>query len=107
MRRVLFLALLLCCALPASATAAGKPFGALDCKAAEGVRFCQGKVDTFDGHVVDVNVTLPSSGDGGFPLIMLAHGWGGAKYPLTADPSHVSNSSKPWADRGYAVLSIT
>ena len=108
MRRLLPLALLLVsCALPATASAAAKPFGALDCPETDGARFCQGKVDTWDGHMVDVNVTLPASGDGPFPLIMLAHGWGGAKYPLTANPSHVSNSSKPWADRGYAVLSIT
>lgn len=109
MRRLLLLALLLGWALPATASAAAKPFGSLDCPEAEGVRFCQGKVDTFDGKVVSVNVTLPATGDGPFPLVMLAHGWGGSKFPLVASSggSHVSNSSKPWADRGYAVLSIT
>jgi hypothetical protein len=105
MRRCLSLALLLCCALPATASAANKPFGALDCPETEGVRFCQGKVDTWDEHMVDVNVTLPATGDGPFPLIMLAHGWGGAKFPLAG--GSISSSSKPWAERGYAVLSIT
>ncbi|HEV2785505.1 MAG TPA: hypothetical protein VGV67_03890, partial [Solirubrobacteraceae bacterium] len=81
MRRVaLPLALLVCCALPSTASAAAKPFGALDCPDSEGVRFCSGKVDTWDEHVVSVNVTLPATGDGPFPLIMLAHGWGGSKY---------------------------
>src|SRR5688500_974309 len=104
MKRLLFLAVLLCCALPATASAAAKPFGALECPEKEGVRFCSGIADTFDGHMVDTNVTLPASGDGPFPLIILSHGWGGAKMGLTG---HVSNASKPWADRGYAVLSIT
>jgi hypothetical protein len=109
MSRLLSFALLLCCALPATAFGANKPFGTLDCPESEGVRFCQGKVDTWDDHMVDVNVTLPATGDGPFPLIMLAHGWGGAKFPLVqaSGESHVSNSSKPWADGGYAVLSIT
>ncbi|HEX8085530.1 MAG TPA: CocE/NonD family hydrolase [Solirubrobacteraceae bacterium] len=104
MKRLLSLALLLCCALPATASAAAKPFGSLECKPEEGVRFCSGIVDTFDGHMVDTNVTLPASGDGPFPLMILSHGWGGSKMGLTGNPS---NSSKPWADRGYAVLSIT
>ncbi len=104
MRRLLSLALLVCCALPASASAAAKPFGSLDCPEKEGVRFCSGKVDTWDKHLVDTNVTLPASGDGPFPLIILSHGWGGRKYGLTGN---VSSASKPWADRGYAVLSIT
>src|SRR3712207_2991915 len=104
-RRVaLPLALLVSCALPATASAAAKPFGTLDCPETEGVRFCSGKVDTFDGHVVDTNVTLPATGDGPFPLMILSHGWGGLKMGLTG---HVSAASKPWADRGYAVLSIT
>ena len=104
MKRVLSLALLLCCLLPASATAAAKPFESLECAEQEDVRFCSGKIDTWDGHLVDTNVTLPASGDGPFPLIILSHGWGGTKYGLTGNPS---SASKPWADRGYAVLSIT
>ncbi|HEX8123105.1 MAG TPA: prolyl oligopeptidase family serine peptidase [Solirubrobacteraceae bacterium] len=108
MRRALSLAVLLCCALPASATAAApKPFGSLACSDQEGVRLCSGLVDTWDAHMVDVNVTLPASGDGPFPLMILSHGWGGRKFPLKAGSPNVSNSSKPWADRGYAVLSIT
>ncbi|MDQ3742334.1 MAG: acetylxylan esterase, partial [Actinomycetota bacterium] len=104
MVRPLLLALLVLAALPAAASAAAKPFGTLDCPEQEGVRFCSGKVDTFDGHVVDANVTLPATGDGPFPLMILSHGWGGRKMGLTG---HVSSASKPWADRGYAVLSIT
>ena len=105
MKRLLFLALLaLAAATPSAASAAAKPFGSLDCPETEGVRFCSGKVDTWDKHVVDTNVTLPATGDGPFPLIILSHGWGGRKMGLTGNPS---SASKPWADRGYAVLSIT
>ncbi|HEX2085088.1 MAG TPA: CocE/NonD family hydrolase [Solirubrobacteraceae bacterium] len=104
MTRVLTLALLVCCTLPATASAAAKPFGTLECPEQQEVRFCSGKIDTFDGHVVDTNVTLPKTGDGPFPLMILSHGWGGRKMGLTG---HVSSASKPWADRGYAVLSIT
>jgi X-Pro dipeptidyl-peptidase-like protein len=107
MRRLLSLAILVACALPATAIAAPKPFGSLDCADQEGVRLCSGGVDTWDAHLVDVNVTLPATGDGPFPLMVLSHGWGGKKFPLKAESPNVSNSSKPWADRGYAVLSIT
>ena len=109
MKRPLLLALLLACILPAAAHAAPRPFGSLDCPGQEGVRQCSGKIDTWDGHVVDVNVTLPAAGDGPFPLMILSHGWGGSKFPLVpaSGTPNVWNSSKPWAERGYATLSIT
>ena len=56
---------------------------------------------SFDGVPLDVNVTLPAAaqGDGPFPLVVQLHGWGGSKGGVSA--------SKPWADRGYAVLNYT
>ena len=109
MKRLLLGVLACAAALPSAAQAATpKPFGALDCPVQEGVRFCEGRVATFDGVPLDVNVTLPAGGEGGFPLVILSHGWGGAKMPLAeADRANVSGSSLPWAQRGYAVLSIT
>ena len=104
MKRGLLTCLLVLAVVPSTAVAAAKPFGSLECPEKEGVRFCSGLVDTWDGHMVDTNVTLPATGDGPFPLIILSHGWGGSKMGLTG---HVSQASKPWADRGYAVLSIT
>jgi predicted acyl esterase len=85
------------------------PFGSLVCTPQEGVRFCSGRVPTFDRVPLDVNVTLPAQGDGNFPLVILSHGWGGSKYPLvdTGDRDNLQGSSLPWAQRGYAVLSIT
>src|SRR3712207_9293622 len=84
--RVIVLAVLLAlaaAAAPAHAQTEPKPFGTLECTAQEGVRLCSGRVPTFDGVPIDLNVTLPgTSGGANFPLIMLAHGWGGRKYPL-------------------------
>jgi hypothetical protein len=88
---------------PAAGEAAVKPFGKLDCTPQEGVRFCPGSVDkrikTFDGVPLDVNVTLPATGNGPFPLVIQLHGWGGSKSGLPA--------SKPWAEKGYAVINYS
>jgi hypothetical protein len=96
-------ALTLALAFAAPASADVQPFGTLSCVPRDGVRFCEGstatRVKTWDGVPLDVNVTLPASGDTNLPLAVLLHGWGGSK-PGFAD-------SKPWAERGYAVLAYT
>ena len=90
-------------ALAAAARAQVKPFGVLDCVPQDGVRFCAGSVATrvpsFDGVPLDVNVTLPATGDTRLPLVIQLHGWGGQKSGIEA--------SKPWAAAGYAVLNYT
>jgi predicted esterase len=48
------------------------------------VRFCptetlSQRVASFDGVPLDVDVTLPASGTGPFPTIVMLHGWGGSK----------------------------
>ena len=79
------------------------PFGKLECVPRESVRFCEGstasRVKTFDGVPLDVNVTLPASAGSSLPLAVLLHGWGGGKVGF--------GDSKPWAERGYAVLTYT
>jgi X-Pro dipeptidyl-peptidase-like protein len=88
---------------PTAGEAAVKPFGKIDCTPQEGVRFCPGSIDkrikTFDTVPLDVNVTLPATGNGPFPLVIQLHGWGGSKSGLGA--------SKPWALKGYAVLNYS
>jgi len=71
-----------------------------------GVRYCTGAprstTKTFDGTPIDVNVAFPpdpGAGDGNYPLIMMFHGYGGSKIPLSG--------MQPWLDRGYAVFSMT
>jgi fermentation-respiration switch protein FrsA (DUF1100 family) len=98
-------------AIAPAATAATSPFGR-DCAATDyGVRFCPGTVDTrvasFDGVPIDVDVTLPASGDGPFPTLVMMHGWGGNKGNFeTTDPTGGRGKySNVWfAKRGYAVV---
>ena len=74
----------------------------------DGVRFCgssspRSTTKTFDGVPLDVNVAFPpapaASTDGGYPLVMLFHGYGGGKIGLS--------SMQRWLDRGYATFSMT
>jgi predicted acyl esterase len=93
------------------------PFGHA-CKAQEGVRFCatQGlaqRVPSFDGVPLDVDVTLPASGDGPFPAVVMMHGWGGNKteFESTA-PAGNGNETYDYnnvyyAQHGYAVLNYS
>jgi hypothetical protein len=93
---------------PAVARADVKPFDKLTCAPRDDVRFCPGnvsppatdlRVKTFDGVPLDADVALPASGDSNLPLVVLLHGWGGGKVGY--------DQMKPWAERGYAVLSYT
>jgi fermentation-respiration switch protein FrsA (DUF1100 family) len=92
------------------ASAATTPFGRA-CTAQAEVRFCAGstatRVPSFDGVPIDVDVTLPPTGDGPFPTIVMMHGWGGSKTSFeTTDPTGGADRySNVWfAKRGYAVV---
>jgi pimeloyl-ACP methyl ester carboxylesterase len=105
-------------ALPASAAAAPpKPFGH-SCAAQNGTLFCPTandaeRVPSFDGVPIDVDVTLPPSGDGPFPAIVLMHGWGGNKGSFQTDSPegngggnyHYNNVY--FAQRRYAVITAS
>lgn len=85
----------------------------------DGVRFCQGSTvppgapaeKSFDGTIIDANVTLPpapaSGPDGGFPLIIVSHGYGGSKKDLTNPEDKWFPSADELARKGYAVLNAT
>lgn len=105
-------------AIPASARAAApvSAFGKIPCAAhADGTRFCQGSIATripsFDGVPIDVNVSLPKhtagKRDGGYPLVMLLHGYGGKKQGFDEPPSPWISTAHQFAKRGYAVVSPT
>jgi len=83
-------------ALPAVARAAD-PLGLPCADQGDGIRLCQGKVKTFDGVPLDANLALPAGS--GLPLVVLSHGWGGAKLAYA--------DMRPWAQRGYAVLAFS
>ncbi len=106
---------------PASATAAkrgeDKPFGHA-CTAENGVRFCPTgslaeRVPSFDGVPLDADVTLPATGTGPFPVIVMLHGWSGSKTSFEATtPEGDGNETFDYnnvyyAQHGYAVLNYS
>jgi pimeloyl-ACP methyl ester carboxylesterase len=114
-------ALAACAALliPATASAAPpNPFGHA-CTPENGVLFCPAatlddRVPSWDGVPIDVDVTLPESGDGPFPTIVMVHGLGGSKTAFESSDEngegalqrfHYNNNF--YAKRGYAVLNIS
>jgi fermentation-respiration switch protein FrsA (DUF1100 family) len=93
------------------------PFGHA-CKAQDGVRFCpteglEQRVPTFDGVPLDVDVTLPPSGEGPFPTIVMLHGWGGNKTAFeSSSPAGDGNvtfdyNNLYYAQHGYAVVNYS
>jgi fermentation-respiration switch protein FrsA (DUF1100 family) len=104
-------------AVPVANAAELKPYGHA-CTAKNGVRFCPttgdlDRVPSWDGVPLDVDVTLPPSGDGPFPTIVMLHGFGGDKTDFESDtPESTSSNTYHWnntwfAQRGYAVLNTT
>jgi fermentation-respiration switch protein FrsA (DUF1100 family) len=101
----------------ASAQAEPAPFGH-PCKAQNGVRFCPTeslaqRVHTFDGVPLDVDVTLPPTGTGPFPTIVMLHGWGGNKTAFeSSSPEGDGNETFDYnnvyyAQHGYAVVNYS
>jgi predicted acyl esterase len=110
MRKLLALIPVLALAVPAAAQAAD-PFGH-PCTAQNGVRFCPTandaqRVPSWDGVPLDVDVTLPPTGDGPFPTIVMMHGWGGSKtnFETTSPAGRYNNVF--FAQRGYAVVTYS
>jgi predicted acyl esterase len=105
-------------AFTGSASAAPpKPFGH-SCTAQNGARFCPTvdsahRVPTFDGVPLDADVTLPPTGSGPFPTIVMMHGWGGSKNDFeSSSPAGNNNTTRDYnsnffAKQGYAVLNYT
>jgi pimeloyl-ACP methyl ester carboxylesterase len=102
---------------PALATAAPAPFGH-PCKAQNGVLFCptesnSQRVPSFDGVPLDVDVTLPPTGGGPFPTIVMMHGWGGSKSDFeSSTPEGNGNTTFDYnnvyyAQHGFAVLNYS
>ena len=58
---------------------------------------------------LDVDVTLPPSGDGPFPTIVMLHGYGGSKTDYETEQSSTTYhwNAEYFAKRGYAVVSPT
>jgi len=124
-RSVVVAGVLLVLAGPAPARAAEPTPLGLPCAAQDGVRFCPGnsttqRVPSFDGVLLDVDVTLPATGDGPWPTIVLHNGLGGHKRQLEPTAPSPGNGRGPkvfpntdaynnvfYAKRGYAVLAVS
>jgi pimeloyl-ACP methyl ester carboxylesterase len=113
MKKLLALIPVLLLALPAAAQAAD-PFGH-PCTAQNGVRFCPTandaqRVPSWDKVPLDVDVTLPPTGAGPFPTIVMMHGWGGNKSSFEAVTPEGSGGANYrynniyFAQQGYAVV---
>jgi predicted acyl esterase len=108
---------------PAAVAAPPSPFGHA-CSDQNGVLFCptatlDQRVPTWDAVPIDVDVTLPPSGDGPFPTIVMVHGLGQSKTAFEAidetgtgpdgnasiERYHYNNNF--YARHGYAVVNIT
>lgn len=120
-------------AVPAAASAATEPFKSvlggkgLECSTtagyAGGVRFCEGngtttRIPSWDGVPLDVDVTLPATGAGPFPTIVMLHGFGSEKKDFEsknpegegAEPSAneiYDYNNDYFAQHGYAVVNYT
>lgn len=102
---------------PAVAAAEPAPFGHA-CKAQDGVRFCPTetlaqRVPSFDSVPLDVDVTLPASGEGPFRTIVMLHGWEGSKTSFESttaagDGNETYNYNNIYyAQHGYAVVNYS
>jgi predicted acyl esterase len=91
-----------------ASAAARAPFGHA-CTAQNGVRFCptttlDQRVPSFDGVPLDVDVTLPATGEGPWPTIVILHGYGGNKTNGESSSAGLGDTNVFWARRGYAVV---
>jgi hypothetical protein len=105
--------------VPATAFAAPPaPFGHA-CNAQNAVLFCpttglDNRVATWDGVPIDVDVTLPETGDGPFPTIVMVHGLGQSKTAFESNspdgdgaPQRYHYNNTYFAQHGYAVVNLT
>ncbi len=88
------------------------PFGHACTLTTDGVRFCPtsdlaSRPQSFDGTPIDVDVTLPPTGKGPWPTILLLHGLGGTKTFSEGTAGDPRYNNVAFAKRGYAVVNPT
>src|SRR5881397_1793903 len=104
-------------AAPAAAHAATQPITESfnDCPVYPGGdHICTGQVPSFNGSMLDVDLTVPSTGAGGrHPLMVMLHGFGNDKHEWEStddqgDGADKANWNNHWfARHGYYVLNYT
>lgn len=74
---------------------------------------CSGRVPSFDGTPLDVDLSVPAGARGRIPLMVMMHGWGSSKsaYQSTTLAGNDRNTwhwNSAWfASKGYGVLTYT
>jgi dienelactone hydrolase len=74
---------------------------------------CSGRVPSFDGTPLDVDVSIPATARGPLPLMVMMHGWGNSKTEWEATTLEGDNADKwhwnnAWfAAHGYTVLTYS
>ncbi len=88
------------------------------CTPQNGVLFCPTatlaqRVPSFDAVPLDVDVTLPATGNGPFPTIVMLHGWGGDKTSFESNTAAGDGNETYdynniyYAQHGYAVVNYS
>jgi fermentation-respiration switch protein FrsA (DUF1100 family) len=96
---------------PAAQAAPPLPFGHA-CVPQNGVLFCPNasddqRVPSWDGVPLDVDVTLPPTGDGPFPTIVILHGWAENKTTYEGASPSGSYNNVFYAQQGFAVVNYS
>ena len=98
---------------PAAAQADPTPFGNA-CTLQNSIRFCPAtelsqRPTSFDGTPIDADVTLPATGTGPWPTVVMIHGYGGSKtsYESNSAPTENGMNNVSYAARGYAVVNVS
>jgi hypothetical protein len=87
------------------------PFGHA-CVPQDGVLFCPTssdaeRVPSWDGVPLDVDVTLPPSGDGPFPTLVMMHGWSQNKGTFESHSPAATYNNVFFAQQGFAVVNYS
>ncbi|MGV9249618.1 CocE/NonD family hydrolase C-terminal non-catalytic domain-containing protein [Streptomyces sp. NPDC003710] len=95
------------CPLGLTATATQSPVGGAP------YTVCSGRVPSFDGTPLDVDVSIPVGATGPLPLVVMLSGWGTSKTQLEST-TLAGNGANTWdwnnawfASRGFAVVNFT
>jgi hypothetical protein len=111
---VLCLVLASAASAPPTPTQAAPAFPRPTCAFHGGLRVCTGQVPSFDGTLLDVDLTFPAAGTGSrHPLMVLLHGFGNDKreWQSTTDDADGADkwrwNSHWFARHGYYVLTYT
>jgi predicted acyl esterase len=98
---------------PPPPTEIDRVFGRIDCVPRDGMRFCEGSVETrvpsFDGVPLDVNVAFPAadSAEPPYPLIVRLHGYTGTKEGPYLGGAQGPSVYTQYTDEGFAVMTFS